>query len=112
MVPQTIAGPSSKGRSQDWATQLKPIFGTHHGEVDVGSERRIAVRLDPAIAEDVMNWLTDQEEVLWVEERPKFEFLNKYSKGVIQDSTLDGTKNFLWDKSGAGCRMCRHRSRL
>jgi hypothetical protein len=51
-----------------------------------------------------MNWLTDQEEVLWVEKRPKYVFLNKYAKGVIQDATLDGTKNFLWDKglTGAG----------
>jgi hypothetical protein len=104
MHTQTIAGPSSKGASKDWATQLRPIFGTHRGEVDIASDRKVVVTVDPAIAEDVMNWLTDQEEVLWVELRPKFVFLNKYAKAVIQDSTLDASQYFLWNKglTGAG----------
>ncbi len=68
------------------------------------SRRKIVIACNMSLAERVINWLTDQEAVLWAERRPTFVPINKYAKGVIQDSTLDASKNFLWDKglTGAG----------
>jgi hypothetical protein len=99
-----VPGPLAVNRSLEWASQLRTILGDDGGEVYGASHRKVVISVNPNMVEDVMNWLIDQEDVLWAESRPTFVPINKYTKGVIQDSTLDASKNFLWDKglTGAG----------
>ncbi len=84
---QLMPGVVTPSTLSTWKAELANVFGENGAlEVSDASPHYVSIKISGrsnihAITDDLETWLTKKSEVAFVEERPVFLYVNKYSKG-------------------------------
>eukprot|EP00286_Rhodomonas_abbreviata_P011836 CAMPEP_0181322966 /NCGR_PEP_ID=MMETSP1101-20121128/19519_1 /TAXON_ID=46948 /ORGANISM="Rhodomonas abbreviata, Strain Caron Lab Isolate" /LENGTH=1141 /DNA_ID=CAMNT_0023430933 /DNA_START=216 /DNA_END=3638 /DNA_ORIENTATION=+ len=85
----------------EWVETLREeSLGGSQVEVRWPSWDKVVIVTDSTREDIIMEWLSVQPLVYWIEERPAFAVKNKFASKAIQSS--DGTRTKLWEKGLLG----------
>lgn len=90
--------------AEEWGRRLEAHGVALAGDVTVraASEKKLIMSVDPdgEAEAELLAWVAQQPEALWVEQRERFALRNKWAKGVMQSGRAASTP--LWDKGLKG----------
>jgi hypothetical protein len=85
--------------AKQWTAHLS-YLGFSQTSVRAASQSKIIVSTDLETSSEIITWLSQQSDTVWVEKRPRFKLLNKWAKGVMQSGSARHTP--LWDRGLKG----------
>jgi hypothetical protein len=92
---QILSGPQVAQIVSQWQSLITAHAGSP-AELRIPSPGKVVVEIAEGDAADkAEDWLVEQEEVVWVEQRSAIRPLNKYAGSMIQDGTQTGSDALL-----------------